>query len=80
MIYRLVGYIVRQTDLDSDSSEDDMFSCYVFEADVSGKEICSMLGEVSKVVYNSLLDMKCEEEKRKKETVSIIFLYQIVLY
>ena len=71
---RLVGYIVRQKDLTSDSPEDDVFSCYVFEADVSGKEICNILGEVSKAVYNSLLDLKCEEEKRKKETVTLIMI------
>lgn len=63
---KLVGYIVRQ----NDGSESNMnnFSCFVFEADQPGKDICSALGVAAKHAYKELLEKKTKEKKRKSDT------------
>ncbi|CAL4140921.1 unnamed protein product, partial [Meganyctiphanes norvegica] len=63
---KLVGYIVRQRDA-SESNENNSFSCFVFEADQNGKEICSALGFAAKHAYKELVEKKTAEKKRKQE-------------
>lgn len=69
---RLVGYIVRQND-NSGSSESVRFSCFVYEADMSGTEVCTALGTAAKFAYEQLMEKKTIEKKRKQETVSKFF-------
>ena len=65
--FRLVGYIVRQGD--NNGLETTKYSCFVYEADVSGTDVCSALGVAAKAAYEQLLEKKTFEKKRKQETV-----------
>ncbi|XP_045125897.1 DCC-interacting protein 13-alpha-like isoform X2 [Portunus trituberculatus] len=64
--HKLVGYIVRQSD--NNGLEGTKFSCFVYEADVSGTDVCSALGVAAKAAYEQLLEKKTFEKKRKQET------------
>lgn len=66
-----MGYIVRQND--SDGADNTRYSCFVFESDGSGTDICSALGVAAKAAYDHLLEKKTLEKKRKQETVSSTF-------
>ncbi|XP_068204515.1 DCC-interacting protein 13-alpha-like [Palaemon carinicauda] len=63
---KLVGYIVRQND--TENTDNPRYSCYVFEADSSGTDICNALGVAAKKAYNKLMEKKTLEKKRKQET------------
>ncbi|XP_064108440.1 DCC-interacting protein 13-alpha-like isoform X1 [Macrobrachium nipponense] len=63
---KLVGYIVRQSD--NEGADNPRYSCYVFEADSSGTDICTALGVAAKMAYNKLIEKKTMEKKRKQET------------
>lgn len=45
------------------------YSCFVYEADVSGTDVCAALGMAAKAAYEQLLEKKTYEKKRKQETV-----------
>lgn len=63
--HKLVGYIVRQNDVGGlDSTK---YSCFVYEADVSGTDVCAALGLAAKTAYEQLLEKKTYEKKRKQE-------------
>ncbi|XP_042887593.1 DCC-interacting protein 13-alpha-like isoform X1 [Penaeus japonicus] len=64
--HKLVGYIVRQRD--SEGTDTASFSCYVFEAEGSGTEICGALGVAAKTAYHQIVEKKTQEKKRKQET------------
>uniref|UniRef100_A0A0P4W8V8 PH domain-containing protein n=2 Tax=Scylla olivacea TaxID=85551 RepID=A0A0P4W8V8_SCYOL len=64
--HKLVGYIVRQSD--NNGVEGTKYSCFVYEADVSGTDVCSALGVAAKAAYEQLLEKKTFEKKRKQET------------
>ncbi|KAK3890198.1 hypothetical protein Pcinc_005842 [Petrolisthes cinctipes] len=65
--HKLVGYIVRQSD-NSGDGESVRFSCFVYEADMSGTEVCTALGAAAKSAYEQLMEKKTVEKKRKQET------------
>lgn len=74
---RLVGYIVRQSDAGGlDSTK---YSCFVYEADVSGTDVCAALGLAAKTAYEQLLEKKTYEKKRKQEAVRLPFLLIFLL-
>lgn len=76
---RLVGYIVRQSE--NNGVEGTKYSCFVYEADVSGTDVCSALGVAAKAAYEQLLEKKTFEKKRKQETVRIFLAFsQIFIY
>ncbi|KAG0723120.1 DCC-interacting protein 13-alpha [Chionoecetes opilio] len=64
--HKLVGYIVRQSD--NSGLEITKYSCFVYEADVSGTDVCSALGVAAKNAYEQLVEKKTIEKKRKQET------------
>lgn len=64
--HKLVGYIVRQSD--SDGADNSRYSCFVFESDGSGTDICTALGVAAKAAYDQLVEKKTLEKKRKQET------------
>lgn len=76
---RLVGYIVRQSD--NNGLESTKYSCFVYEADISGIDVCSALGVAAKAAYEQLVEKKTIEKKRKQETVrifsAVLFLVSI---
>lgn len=69
-VFRLVGYIVRQSD--NNGLESTKYSCFVYEADVSGTDVCAALGVAAKAAYEQLVEKKTIEKKRKQETVRIL--------
>ena len=66
---------------DNNGLEGTKFSCFVYEADVSGTDVCSALGVAAKAAYEQLLEKKTFEKKRKQETVRIflaLYIYFII--
>ncbi|XP_064107703.1 DCC-interacting protein 13-alpha-like [Macrobrachium nipponense] len=63
---KLVGYIVRQSD--NEGADNPRYSCYVFEADSSGTDICTALGVAAKMAYNKLIEKRPwkRRESRKR--------------
>ncbi|XP_042237932.1 DCC-interacting protein 13-alpha-like isoform X2 [Homarus americanus] len=64
--HKLVGYIVRQSE--SGGADNTKFSCFVFETDGSGTDVCTALGVAAKAAYDQLVEKKTFEKKRKQET------------
>ncbi|KAK8752706.1 hypothetical protein OTU49_007031 [Cherax quadricarinatus] len=64
--HKLVGYIVRQSE--SGGADNTRYSCFVFEADGSGTDVCTALGVAAKAAYDHLLEKKTIEKKRNQET------------
>nr|XP_045611124.1 DCC-interacting protein 13-alpha-like isoform X2 [Procambarus clarkii] len=65
--HKLVGYIVRQSD-NGGGADSTGYSCFVFEADGNGTDICTALGLAAKAAYDHLIEKKTLEKKRQQET------------
>ncbi|XP_076058721.1 DCC-interacting protein 13-alpha-like isoform X2 [Oratosquilla oratoria] len=64
---KLFGYITRQHDSPSSGHTGGSFSCFVYEADVNGIEICNALGTAAKTAYHCLLEKKAMEKRKEQE-------------
>lgn len=67
--FRLVGYIIRQSD--TGGADNTRYSCFVYEVEGSGTDVCTALGVAAKMAYNEIVEKKTYEKKRKQEAVNI---------